>query len=256
MGIGTRMWTLWQLRTGVAVSLVLAVLAAAWSVERPSLSPLGLTPRQLRLATASTHVLVDTPRSTLLDLREDSSSLEGLRSRTILLGNVMASVPLRAQIARRARIPVHLLQIEAPRSPDLPEATGSNSARRGVKDIARSNDQYRLTIQANPTVPMIDIYAQAPDARAARALADGAVATLRRYVDELARVQDTPTDSRLRLLQLGPADGGVINGGIEWKVALLAFGLMFGAAAATTLFIARVRQGWRLAALEDAQSRG
>jgi hypothetical protein len=257
MGIGARMWTLWRLRTGVAISLVLAVLAAVWSVERPSLSPPGLSPRQLHMATASTHILVDTPRSTLLDLRQDTYAIDGLRNRTILLGNVMASIPLRTQIAERAGIPAGALQVEAPRSPDLPEAASPSSARRGVKDITRANDQYRLTIQANPTVPMLDVYTQSPDARSARALANGAVAELRRYVDELARTQGTPPDQRLRLLQLGPADGGVINGGIEWKVALLAFVLMFGAAAATTLFVARVRQGWRLAALDDAAtSRG
>jgi hypothetical protein len=99
MGFGIRMRRLWHLKAGVTVSLVLALFAAVWSVQNVSLSPPGLSPRSLEMATASTHVIVDTPTSTLLDLRQDTYSLEALTNRAILLGNVMASGPVRREIA-------------------------------------------------------------------------------------------------------------------------------------------------------------
>ena len=85
-GIGKRLRNLWHLRAGVVASLAVAALVSAWSVQRISLFPPSLTPRSLEMATASTHVVVDTPTSSILDLRQDTYSLEGLTNRAVLLG--------------------------------------------------------------------------------------------------------------------------------------------------------------------------
>ena len=52
--------------------------------------------------------------------------------------------------------------------------------------------QYRLDIEANPTVPMLDIYSEAPTADSATLLANAAVAELRAYLGDLATSQRTP----------------------------------------------------------------
>src|SRR4051794_24836373 len=114
MGLGRRMWKLWGLRSGVAASVAISLLVALWSVDRISLFPPSLTPRAEQLSTATTHVVVDTPKSTIIDLRQDTYSFEGLTQRSILLGNVMANGPVRAAIARRAHVPIEALQIAAP----------------------------------------------------------------------------------------------------------------------------------------------
>jgi hypothetical protein len=251
MGIGIRMRRLWRLRAGVIVALLLASLAAVWSVEKISLFPPGLTPRSLEMASASTHVVVDTPTSALVDLRQDTYSLEGLRNRSVLLGNVIASSRVRENIARRLDLPVEDLRIQAPltREQSAPPVDSENA--RHTNDILKSNDQYRLDVQANLSVPMLDIYAQTPTAESATTLVNAAVDELRTYIAALAADKATPKKDQIQLVQLGRGRGAVINEGIDWQVALLAFLITFGICSATIIFIDRVRTGWRLAALSE-----
>lgn len=244
-----RLRALWRLRAGVAVSVAVGLLAAVWTVEQVRVFPPGLSPRALHIAAASTQVVVDTPRSALIDLRQDTYDFEALRNRAVLLGNVIASLPVRVEIARRAHVPLEAVRVAAPRTADFPRAVIGTRAERRTADILRSNNQFRLSIHANPTVPVLDIYAQAPDARSARALANAAVDGLRSRLTDIARSQETPDESRLRLTQLGRARGAVINGGIEWQAVLLVSSLAFGASLAAVVFVSRMRDGWRLAAL-------
>ena len=67
MGLGIRIRRLWHHKAGVAISLIVAVLAALWSVYRISLFPPSLSPRSLQRGTATTHVLVDTPHSIMVN---------------------------------------------------------------------------------------------------------------------------------------------------------------------------------------------
>ena len=252
MGVGMRLRKLWSLRLGVALSLALAVLVSVWSVEKISLSPFELTPRSLEMASASTHVLVDTPTSTLLDLRQNSYSLEALTSRAVVLGNVIGNGEVREAIAARAGVPVERLQITAPLTREQPAARVEDGKQKSTSDIFNSTDEYRLSIQANPTVPLLDIYAQAPTAQMAETLANTAVDELRGYLDDLAATEKTPENAEIQLTQLGRAQGDVINRGIRWQVALLAFALTFALSCATVLFLNRVREGWQIAARSDS----
>ena len=110
MGVGIRLRELWRLRVGVAVSVLLALVAALWSVQQISLFPPRLESRSLEMATASTHLVVDMPRSAVLDLRNDTYMLESLTNRTVLLGNVIANGSVRQYIARRTGVPVWALR--------------------------------------------------------------------------------------------------------------------------------------------------
>ena len=250
MGLGNRFRNLWQLRRGVLFCAALGLLAAVWSVYSVSLFPPGLTPRALEMASASTQVVVDSPRSALLDLRRDQY-LESLTDRAVVLGNIMTIGKVRTAIAREAQIPVEVLQVSPPLTPEQPRALAEVGAERRVKDALKLNDQYRLNIQANPTVPVLYVYAQTPTAASAEVLANAAVDAMRRYVGELAQSTDTPEPDRIRLVQVGRARGEVINGGIDWQVALLAFALTFSASCATLILIQRIRGGWRTAALSE-----
>src|SRR4051794_32148444 len=114
MGIGIQLRKLTRLRLGFILSLALALLAALWSIERVSLLPPSLSPRSLEMATAATHVLIDTPSSAMVDLRQDTYSAEDLKNRTIVMGNVLASSGVEAKIAARAQVPHGVLRIQAP----------------------------------------------------------------------------------------------------------------------------------------------
>jgi hypothetical protein len=250
MGFGARLHELWHIRTWVAVCVVLAVLAAVWSVAQISVFPPSLTSRSLKLATATTQVVVDTPKSTLVDTRQDTYSLDALTNRAVLLGNVMASQPVRAAIARQAHVPFSALQVLPPLTPKQPRALSEAGNERKTSDILKLNDQYRLVVQANPTVPFLQIYAQAPDARSATAIADAAVDSMKIYLTEVAGAARTPDGEQIKLVQLGRAHGSVIDPGITWRVALLTFFITFSILCATAIFIRRVREGWRVAVLE------
>jgi hypothetical protein len=251
VGIGIRLRTLWRLKVGVLISLGFGLVTAAWSIDRISLFPLRMTPRSIEMATAATHVLVDTPGSISIDLRQDTYSISALTTRAVVLGNVIASTPVETLIARRAHVPAGLLRIDAPLTPQEVSVQVDPQKARRVTDILKSNGQYRLQVSANPEVPMLDIYAQAPTADSAAALANAAVDELEAYVAGLASSERTPAKDQIRLEQLGRASGVVINPGVQYEVAVLACLLTFLASCATIVFVARVRAGWRLAALSE-----
>jgi hypothetical protein len=248
MGLGIRLRKFWRSRLGVVASVLLASLVTLWSTTTISFSPLSLTPRTPKVATASTQVIVDTETSVLIDLRQDTYSLTGLRNRAVLLGNVLASTPVQERIARRVGIPASLIRIQAPLTPEQPAPPVGSANQRTTGDILKSTDEYRLRVQASPSVPTLDIHAQAGAADVAERLADVAVDELKRYVDELARTQQVPKKDQIHIVVMGEAHGSVINGGVGWQTALLVFGLTFAASYGTVVLFARVRAGWRLQA--------
>ena len=256
MGFGSRLRELWHIRGWVALCLVLALAAAVWSVANISLFPPSLSSRSLKLATATTQVVVDTPRSTLVDTRQDTYSLDALTNRAVLLGNVMASPPVREAIASQADVPFSELQVLPPLTPKQPRALSEAGNERKTSDILKLNDQYRLVVQANPTVPFLQVYAQAPDVRSATALADAAVDSMKLYLTKVAGSARTPDDEQIKLVQLGRAHGTVIDNGISWRVALLAFCVSFAVLCATAIYFRRVREGWRVASLEADAAAG
>jgi hypothetical protein len=250
------MRTLWQQRAGVLASALLALLAALSSVGAVRLLPPGFTPRSLEMASASTHVLIDTPRSALLDRRQDISSLQGLSDRALLLGNIIAREPVRAFIAKRAHVPLEALQVTPPLTPKQPRAPVDADTQKHTSDVLKSNHEYRLSVEANPTVPLLDIYAQTQDGATAASLANAAVDGLRNYLDELAQVNGIPVHEQIRVVQLGRARGSAINGGVGIQVALLTFLLVFAISCATVVFLARVRRGWQMAVLTERSAGG
>ena len=114
----------------------------------------------------------------------------------------------------------------------MPRNLSEPGSEKRASDILRSTDQYRIDIQSNPTVPILNISAQAPNKEAAERLANGAVDGLRDYLAALAIRQGTDPKKQVRLEQLGRARGGVINNGIGLQIALLSFIFVFVLSAA------------------------
>jgi hypothetical protein len=230
----------------LAVSALLAVVAVGWSLLTVGLVPPRLTPRDVEMATAHTSVLVDTPRSSVVDLRQTTYSFQGAENRSILLGNVIASPPVREYIARRAQIPPGVVEIAPPLTPEHPRPTVDVGHPRRTTDILKSNNQYRLSIQANPTVPILDIYSQAPTTTAATRLANSAVEGLRSYMSAEAASRGVKPGQQTVLRQLGRAQGGVINHGVRWQISFLAFVLTFALSNVVILMLARAAPDYRL----------
>jgi hypothetical protein len=247
--LGRKLNELWHLRLGLGIAVALASLAALWSVADVSLFPPGLKSRHLEISSASTSVLVDTPRSTVLNVGVNTGDFVAITNRALLIANVMASVPVREYIARRAGVPSSVIKVSSPVTPDWPRPLDRPGQRRRTADIVTSPDEFRLSLQSNPTVPEIDVYAQAPSRTAAARLANGAIRGTQDYLRALAAREDIPSSEQVRLQQLGIATGGTINAGANVKFALLSFLVVFATSAAAALFLARVRRGWKLQTL-------
>jgi hypothetical protein len=235
----------------LALCIALATLAAVWSVYRIELSPPGLQARNLEIAAASTRVLIDSPKSKIIDLDAGTADFTSLTTRADLLGNVMASSPVREYIARHAGVAAERIKVVAPITASVPRVLTEPGSEKRASDLLASAEQYRLDIQADPTVPVLDIYSQAPSPEAATRLANSAVSGLRDYLHEVAIRQGVDPSIQVRVLQLGQARGGVINNGVNVQVALLAFILVLVLSCCALLFLSRVRRGWTTAALVD-----
>jgi hypothetical protein len=246
MRLGRHLRELSRLRAGLAISVALGLLASLWSVERISLLPPSVKSRPLEIAAAKTRALVDASTSSVLDLSVNTYDLHALTNRGMLVGNVMASPPVRAYIARRAHVPVDVLQVVAPVSVDFPRQLATDG-KKSSRDILKSPDEYRISIQVNPTVPVLDVYAQAPSVDAAQRLANGAVDGMKDYLATLGRQQGVAPDKQVHLEQLGRAKGGLLNQQVGIKVALLSFFLAFAASCLAVMALSRVRRGWTLA---------
>ena len=256
MALGIHLRELWRFRAGLIFTIVLSLAMSLWSVQSVSLFPPGLSPRHLEMGTASARILVDTPKSTAVNANASNVALASLTSRASLLGNIIASPPVREFIARRASISPDQIEAVAPLTPDVPRALPEPGHEKKTTDILRSADQYRLNVQVQPTAPIIDIYVQAPSAKAADHLADASVAGLRDYLQTVAAAQQIAAADQVKLLQLGGSRGSVINKGVDIQLALLTFFFVFAASSATVLFVARVHKGWQLAGANGAAGAG
>jgi hypothetical protein len=244
MTLGRHLRELWQLRKGLVISLCLALLAAGWAVGKVSLFPPGLKMRTLEISAASTTVLVDAPQSSVANLSVNTVDIQAMTNKALLVGNVMGSEPVRSYIMRRAGLPAGtFLEIATPVTPDFPRELSTTGDKK-TTDILKSPNEYRLNIQANPTVPVLDLDAEAPTPAAAARIANGAVQGMRDYLHAVAAQDNIPAGRQVTLEQLGTAKGGVVNPGVGVETATLAFLLVFVASAATTLWLARVRKGW------------
>jgi hypothetical protein len=254
MKFGMHLYELWRLRIGLVVSLVLAFLVSLSSAY--SISPSGVRPRALGMSTASTHVLVDNPQSVLLNLGLGATQLDEMSQRALLLGNVMSSLPVRQYIASRAGVPAQALQISSPVTPQYPRPLATDPQNTPTTtDLIHSNNEYRIDVEANPTVPILDIYTEASSVTTAKKLANAAVDGLRDYLAALGAREGVTQAEQVRLEQLGSAQGGTVTGGVNLEVALLSFLFVFALASVASLVIARVVRGWRLsAAAEKAQA--
>jgi hypothetical protein len=248
MRLGIHLHELSRQRVGLVLSACLALFLALSITYKVTLFPPKLADRDLEMGTASTRVMVDTTKSLVLDIRYGTGDFDSLTARAVLLGNLMASAPVREYIARRAHVPAAAITATTPLTPDFPRPLASEGEQKRQSDLLRSTDQYRLNIQANPTVPIVDVYAQAPNAHAAEQLANGAVDGMRDYLAAVAASSHgTSAGDQPRLIQLGRAHGTVINKGIRLQVLLLSFVFVLALGCAVTIAASRMRRGWTIA---------
>jgi hypothetical protein len=194
------------------------------------------------MGAASTEVVVDTPRTAILDLRQGTWDLHSLNNRALLVGNVMASLPVREYVSRRVHVSPDVIHVAPPVTPGFPRPLSQTGNGKHATDLLRSADQYRLSIEADPTVPVLYIHAQAPSAKAAAGLANASVDGLHDYLAAVAASERVAPGQQVQVKQLGRARGGVINAGAGLQIALLVFLGVFSASFGVMWFVSRRKQ--------------
>lgn len=214
---------LWRHRLWIAPGFLAAVLAVVLTSYTVHLTPPSLERDSAQFAAASTQVLIDFPqRSSILDLE---STLDPLVERANVYARLAPSPAVLELIARKAKIDAGLIDAKGPYKPGSPRLEREPSAEKRASQLRAEREVYRLRFDSerDQSVPIVNIYSQAPTVAEAARLANAASAGMREYVTRVQREEGLSPDQTVRLRPLGKATGGVVNPGVDRQIALLTF---------------------------------
>jgi hypothetical protein len=217
--------TLWQRRILVALAGIVALLAAATVLYRPTLPPES---RATSVGAASTEILVDAPKSTLGDFQRDITPFVargGIFSRFLLTEEGAKG------IGRESGIPARDITVAGPKL-SIEGVPDQASAKRAI--ALGGSGRYLVQVQQGDDLPLLTIYTQAPTAEGARRLANGTAAALDKMVTDAQVETDVPDQRRLTIRQLGEARAGELS---EKPSVALAVVVFFGVLAALCMAI-------------------
>lgn len=238
---------LWSRRLLVAVGLAIAVTIGILLTFEVGL---GLPPtfdaRQYEVGIASAGVLVDSPSSQVIDLGgggQSKADIVSLSARARLLANLMATSPLKDQIARRARVAPDSMIASAP-TQGLAERPSPLTT--GESRVSASDPDARvLTVYVNEALPIITADAQAPTPGAAAAIAAAAVTELNLYLTSTAAADRVPDARRLVVKPLGPARSATVRRGPRKLFAVIACIVVFGLWCVGIMLASGLARSWR-----------
>jgi hypothetical protein len=137
-------------------------------------------------------------------------------------------------------------------------AGGQLTGEARANQLIGEGSPYRMTFDAadpNAQVPIITIYAQAPTARVAEQLADGAAAGLATYVSAQAAIDRVAPANQVVIRQLSRASGAVVASGAAKTAAITVFIAVWGVLCALIIAVPKIRQRWRGVAREERENR-
>jgi hypothetical protein len=241
------LWARKPLVIAVAVVALGAAILAGYRVS-PGVPP-SLERRALDIGAASSQLLVDAPRSSLTNLNQDPVVLA---TRALVYAQAMASPQARTTISEGTGYPPNDIVTKGPFSSEADRVSyQTQPAEERANELLSEGAPYRLLFDAQPDLPLISVYAQAPSASEAVILADGATAALKEYVAELQSAE-VPENKRVVVRELGTAEGGAVASGGGLLIMLLAFVGTFLVGCALVLLFTRLATEWRRVAAEEA----
>jgi capsular polysaccharide biosynthesis protein len=216
MDIALTLGTLWRRKILVALAAIIAIAVAVVNTYAVSLSPPSLDNKNIEYATASTQLLIDSPRSALADTRVDIAPLS---RRAEIFGDFLDSAPVRDEIGR---------QLGAARRP-IAVIGGSTGGSTGSEPTADERNQQlvgegrlqQVVFSTNADSPIINVLAQAPTVDEANALALASARAVVKFVDDLQRRLETPDVSQVDIRVLGQPRSALVNEGANLTVAVL-----------------------------------
>lgn len=227
---------------------VLAVFAAILTAYQVSLSPPGLHNRTLQVSAASSQILVDSPKSTLVS-GGSTETFNALATRAKIYGQYLSSLEARRQIAKKAGVPPQTISTQGPFSPEAGATAYENQpSGERASELLKEGAVYRLVFSAQEGVPILSVSSQAPTTERAIALANASFHVLQDYVASL-EAEDKPVSDGVTLRELGTPQGGTLGSSNGKILMALAFLAVFGLGCAAILLVPGFARRWR--ALDD-----
>jgi hypothetical protein len=246
MSLGARLYHLSRRRLTMALCATVAIVACIGTLYAPSLSPFGLHKRHLEVAAATTQLLISAPNLPVAG----PSDYEELVNQSILVGNVMVSAPVVDYVSHKLGVPATAIQATAPMTANVPRTLIEPDGGANATAILQAPDRYKLEIQADPSTPVLHIYAQGPTVGEADLLAQSAVDGIKTYLQTTQAQSNIPTRRQVVVQQLGPVQGGVANSSAPKEIAALVFVSVFAICLWLATLLDYVRRGWSAAALD------
>ncbi len=194
-----------------SIVVVLAVLAAVAA---------RLTSHSVPTGVATTQILVDSPSSELANLNQDPTPLI---SRASVFAQVMTSDTVLQDIARAANLPPSQLTAAGPYSGSGEVLDAVTPAEARSSQLVREKAPYRLTFVAQQNEPVITATVQGPTELEAARVADAVYAGTKAYVAAAQREGNTPSEHKVTLRQLGPAEAATVNSSSRTTLEVAAF---------------------------------
>jgi hypothetical protein len=245
MAIVTILRELSRHRRLIACGWVLAVLAGLAITCTLSIPPKS---RQYSQGVASARVLVDTPRSQIVEVSPRGTGTIG--EQTLLLASVMVDGTIKAATASGAGIaPSQLTGINS--AVTVPSASGPTPA-----PMPSGRDAYVLSTQVltnaqGDDLPIIELSARGPTEQGAVRLVTASVASLRAYLNSKASSERVPDHSRLDVSALGLTQASTETRGPSALIGVVVGALVFLAYCACLLGGLRLRDAWRASTRDD-----
>ena len=239
---------LWQRKLLVGLVFVLAVFAAILTAYQVSISPPGLHKRTLQVSVASSQILVDSPKSTLIS-GGSTDTFDALATRAKIYGQYLSSLEARRQIAKKVGVPPATISTAGPYSPETGQTVyESQPAGERANELLKEGAVNRLVFTAQEGVPILSVSSQAPTTERAVALANASFQVLTDYVGSL-EAEDKPVSDGVILRELGTPQGGTLGSSNGMILMALAFLAVFGLGCAAILIVPGFARRWR--ALDD-----
>lgn len=204
----------------VGLGVLAAVAIALLATHRVSIAPPQLEARERGSGVARMQVLVDTPRTLIAASRVPGD--DTIAARAALLGSLLASDDVRAEIAQGAGVDASELAVV---NPDLGTPVIATPLSRDASEVSVPIQPNVVTVDAeNPRTSVISVFAEASSPDAASRLAQSATAALSSLGSS-----DENRNRGVEITQLGPARVGRVAVGLNAAkalfVAIVAFGL-------------------------------
>jgi hypothetical protein len=242
---------LWRHRLLVSLVSVFAILAGLATVFRIELGvPPQFHSRQHVVGLASASVLLDTRESNIASL--EGGDFATLSARAALISRLLATPPVKARLAQRAGIDPTSLVVTASAADGAVMASPALSGE-AAKVSAKGS---ALTLKLDPSLPIINVDAEAPGAAAAGRLSEAAVAILREQLTSLTVSEETPLKNQLVAKALGASHADIERRGPRraYGPIVALFVLFLGSGA--IVFVSRLARNWRESSIVDDDLEG